>query len=104
MGFHIRHATLADVAELATVHVQAFAKTHRGGRAGGPSRGLREQQWRDRLAAADEKHFCFVVESENGELVAFANGQLHDGGVPGFFGQLDKIYALRRVHRRASDG
>jgi len=104
MGFHLRPATLADVAELATVHVQAFAKTHRGGRAGGPSRGLREQQWRDRLAAADEKHFCFVVESENGELVAFANGQLHDGGVPGFFGQLDKIYALRRVHRRASDG
>jgi len=34
------------------------------------------------------------------DLVAFAKGRPHDGGVPGFAGELNKIYALRRVHRQ----
>jgi hypothetical protein len=33
-------------------------------------------------------------------LVAFAKGTPHDGGMPGFAGELNKIYALRRVHRQ----
>jgi ribosomal protein S18 acetylase RimI-like enzyme len=100
MPFHVRRATFADVHKLAAVHVHAFNETHRGGRAGGPSQELREQQWREKLEELDDKCFCFVVEAEGGELVAFANGKPHDGGVPGFLGQLDKIYALRRVHRQ----
>ena len=48
----------------------------------------------------DGSWFCFVVQDDDGELVAFAKGTLHDGGVPGFVGELNKIYALRRVHRQ----
>jgi GNAT superfamily N-acetyltransferase len=33
-------------------------------------------------------------------MVAFAKGTPHAGGVPGFTGELNKIYALRRVHRQ----
>ena len=40
------------------------------------------------------------VLAARGELVAFAKGTLHDGGVPGFAGELNKIYVLRRYHRQ----
>ena len=32
--------------------------------------------------------------------MVFAKGTPHDGGVPGFAGELNKIYVLRRVHRQ----
>src|ERR1700738_1098842 len=48
----------------------------------------------------DGSWFCFVVEDDNSELVAFAKGTPHDGGVPGLAGELNKIYALLRVHRQ----
>ena len=35
----------------------------------------------------------------DGQLVGFAKGELHDGGVPGFQGELDKIYVRRAWHR-----
>jgi GNAT superfamily N-acetyltransferase len=85
---------------LARLHVQTFNETHRGGRSGGPSYELRERQWRETLAVINSSWFCFVVEDDEGELVAFAKGTPHDGGVPGFAGELNKIYALRRVHRQ----
>jgi ribosomal protein S18 acetylase RimI-like enzyme len=47
----------------------------------------------------DPSWFCFVVEDAAGELVGFAKGTAHNGGVPGFAGQLNKIYVLRRCHR-----
>lgn len=34
------------------------------------------------------------------QLVGFAKGTLHDGGIPGFQGELNKIYVLRAWHRR----
>jgi GNAT superfamily N-acetyltransferase len=82
------------------LHVQTFNETHRGGRSGGPSYALRERQWRETFAVTDGSWFCFVVEDDNGELVAFAKGTPHDGSVPGFAGELNKIYALQRVHRQ----
>ena len=100
MPFHIRDATQADVPALATLHVQTFNETHRGGHAGGPSYELRERQWREAFAANDGSWFCFVVEDETGELIAFAKGTPHDGGVPGFAGELNKIYVLRRFQRQ----
>jgi ribosomal protein S18 acetylase RimI-like enzyme len=98
--FRVRRATTDDVPALARLHVRTFDETHRGGRPGGPSYELREQQWRDLFAADDGSSFCFVVEDDNHDLVAFARGRPHDGGVPGFAGELNKIYALRRVHRQ----
>lgn len=98
--FHVRRATAGDVPALAALHVKTFDETHRGGRPGGPSVELRERQWREAFDADDGSWFCFVVEDDNGDLVAFARGTPHDGGVPGFAGELNKIYALRRVHRQ----
>ena len=100
MSFHIRHASSDDVPALARLHVLTFNQTHRGGRSGGPSYELRERQWREAFEVTDGSWFCFVVEDDNGELVAFAKGTPHDGGVPGFTGELNKIYALQRVHRQ----
>jgi ribosomal protein S18 acetylase RimI-like enzyme len=85
---------------LAKLHVQAFNETHRGGRSGGPSFELRERQWREAFELNDGTSFCFVVEDNKGELVGFAKGTPHDGGVPGFASELNKIYVLRRFHRQ----
>ncbi len=100
MTFHIRHAQDDDVSALARLHVQTFNETHRGGREGAPSHELRERQWREAFAVINSTWFCFVVENEAGELVGFAKGTPHDGGVPGFAGELNKIYVLRRVQRQ----
>ena len=100
MAFHIRDAHSDDVPALAKLHVQTFNETHRGGRSGGPSYELRERQWREAFMVTDDSWFCFVVEEDNGELIAFAKGTPHDGGVSGFAGELNKIYALQRVHRQ----
>jgi GNAT superfamily N-acetyltransferase len=100
MSFRIRQATSDDVPALARLHVQTFNETHRGGRPGGPSCELRERQWRESFSVADGSRFCFVVEDDAGELIAFAKGTPHDGGVPGYAGELNKIYALQRVQRQ----
>jgi len=100
MSFHIREANSNDVPALASLHVRTFNETHRGGRSGGPSYELRERQWREAFKVTDGSWFCFVVEDAAGELVGFAKGTPHDGGVPGFAGELNKIYVLRRFHRR----
>src|SRR5436190_13227866 len=100
MAFTIRDAREDEVPALARLHVQTFNETHRGGRDGGPAYELRERQWREAFAVTDGSWFCFVVEDDTGELVGFAKGTPHDGGVPGFAGELNKIYVLRRVHRQ----
>lgn len=100
MPFHVRDACKDDVPALAGLHVQTFNETHCGGRAGGPSLELREHQWGEAFAVNDGSWFCLVVEDENGGLTGFAKGRPHDGGVPGFAGELNKIYVLRRFHRR----
>jgi ribosomal protein S18 acetylase RimI-like enzyme len=100
MAFHIRDAQPEDVAALADLHVQTFNETHRGGHGGGPSYELREQQWRKAFATRNNPWFCLVVEEEAGQLVGFAKGALHDGGLPGFVGELNKLYVLRRLHRQ----
>jgi GNAT superfamily N-acetyltransferase len=46
-----------------------------------------------------EDWFCYVAAAPDGQLVGFAKGEPHDGGVPGFEGELDKIYVLRAWHR-----
>jgi ribosomal protein S18 acetylase RimI-like enzyme len=98
--FHLRDARDSDVPALARLHVQTFNETHRGGRSGGPSYELRERQWREAFSDTESSWFCFVVEEEIGRLVGFAKGTFHDGGVPGFEGELNKIYVLRQFHRQ----
>ena len=100
MDFYIRDAIPNDIPALASLHVQTFNETHRGGQSGGPSYELRLRQWQEAFAVRDNSWFCFVVEDNAGELIGFAKGTAHDGGIPGFVGELNKIYVLRRVHRQ----
>lgn len=100
MAFQLREAREADLPALAKLHVDTFNETHRGGRPGGPSYELRERQWREAFARQDGSWFCYVVEDGNGELVGFAKGTPHNGGVPGYAGELNKIYLLQRVQRQ----
>jgi GNAT superfamily N-acetyltransferase len=102
MAFHIRLACAADVPELARLHVQTFNETHRAGQRGGPTYELRQRQWCELLSgsADDGTRFCVVAEEDRGQMVGFARGVPHDGGVPGFQGELNKIYVLRRWHRQ----
>lgn len=94
--FTIREARADDVPAVAALHVATFKEAHGQHRA--PSYELREAQW---LAAFEHEHdwFCYVAETPDGQLVGFAKGTLHDGGVPGFQGELNKIYVLRARHR-----
>ena len=99
MAFHLRDARETDIPALAALHVQTFNETHRGGRPGGPSYELRERQWREAFGQRDGSWFCYVIEDDDGTLVGFAKGTPHDGGVPGYAGELNKIYLLQRVQR-----
>ena len=96
-SIRIREATRADVETLAALHVAAFAETHGGMRA--PSVTLRDQQWRAAFETPQD-WFALVGEDETGALVGFAKGTAHDGGVPGFAGELNKLYVLRAFQRR----
>jgi ribosomal protein S18 acetylase RimI-like enzyme len=100
MPFHIREANEADVPALARLHVQTFNETHRDGRPGGPAYELRERQWRQVFEIKDGSTFCYVIEDDFRELVGFARGTPHDGGLPGYAGELTKIYLLRSVQRQ----
>jgi GNAT superfamily N-acetyltransferase len=99
MAFHLREARDTDIQALARLHVQTFTETHRGGRPGGPTYELRERQWREAFERQDGSWFAYVIEDDDGELVGFAKGTPHDGGVPGYAGELNKIYLLQRVQR-----
>ena len=99
MAFELREALETDISALAKLHVETFNETHRGGRLGGPSYELRERQWREAFSRQDGSWFCYVVE-DGGELVGFARGTPHDGGVPGYAGELNKLYLLQRVQRQ----
>jgi GNAT superfamily N-acetyltransferase len=99
-SFTIRRATSDDIEAIARLHVQTFNETHTRGCGGGPTYALREQQWRNAFAHDDGTWFCFVVTDATGGLVGFAKGTPHDGGVPGFAAELNKIYVLRQFHRR----
>ncbi len=57
MAFHFREARETDVQALATLHVQTFNETHRGGRPGGPSYELREHQWHEAFQRQDGSWF-----------------------------------------------
>jgi len=98
--YSIRLAQLSDVPALAALHVRTFNETHRGGQSGGPSYEVRERQWHEAFGTQPERWFCFVIEDAEGTLIGFAKGTPHTGGVPGFAGELNKLYVLKRFHRQ----
>jgi ribosomal protein S18 acetylase RimI-like enzyme len=96
--FRLREAQPADVPALAALHVSTFKEAH-GANPHSPSYELRESQWRAAFER-DTAWFCYVAEAPDGQLIGFAKGTRHDGGIPGFEGELNKIYVLRHWHRR----
>ena len=97
VAFRLREAERDDVPALARLHVATFDEAHGGSRP--PSVELRESQWR-KAFDAEADWFCYVAEVPDVGLVGFAKGTLHDGGVEGFAGELNKIYVLRAHHDR----
>jgi hypothetical protein len=93
MPFHLREATRRDATLLAALHVETFRETH----GGGPTVSVRENQWQRILGADDVTDFTFVVEDDVHEFVGFARGRRHDGGVPGYEGELNKIYVCAAI-------
>lgn len=97
-SFVIRDAVQADVQALARLHVITWNATYPGVRRK-PTYELRERQWRDAFEKTDGSWFCLVIERRNGELIGFVKGLRYSGGLPGFSGELNKIYLLREYQR-----
>jgi L-amino acid N-acyltransferase YncA len=93
--FRFRAATAADVPALAQLHVATFVETHGGP---GPTCTVRERQWHEAFFQRSDDWFCVVIINSDGELVGFAKGVPHRD-IPGYSGELNKIYILRLYHR-----
>lgn len=93
--FRFRAATAADVPALAQLHVATFVETHGGP---GPTCTVRERQWYEAFFQRSDDWFCVVIINSDGELVGFAKGVPHRD-IPGYTGELNKIYILRPYHR-----
>ena len=100
-SFRIRDAGPSDVEVLAQLHVDTFNETHAPVLRNGPTYEIRERQWRAVLNADDSRQFTFAVEDDEGKMIGFAKGQPYGSpDLPDFDGELNKIYLLRRYHRR----
>ena len=100
MSLIIREAIASDIPALADLHVRTWNATYPEVQKK-PTYEIRERQWREAFEVTDGSWFCFVVEGPNGELVGFAKGVPYEhGDLPGFAGELNKIYLLRKYHRR----
>jgi ribosomal protein S18 acetylase RimI-like enzyme len=100
MSLIIREATEADIPALTDLHVKTWNATYPEVEKK-PTYEIRKRQWRKAFEVTDGSWFCYVVERPNGELVGFAKGvPYHHPDLPGFAGQLSKIYLLREYQRQ----
>ena len=96
--FIIREATVSDLEALAALHVATWNETYSARHK--PSLQLRLKQWEEQFAAGREDWFCYVVENQTGILIGFAKGERYASEeLPGYSGQISKIYLLRRYQR-----
>lgn len=96
----IREATAADIPALAELHVITWNATYPHVPKK-PSYETRERQWRAAFAVTDGSWCCYVVQDQHGKLVGFAKGTPYDHpDLPGFAGELSKIYLLREYQRQ----
>ena len=98
-SFIIRDAVIADIPALATLHVKTWNETH-GKSNHSPIYQVRESQWRQTFGDNDSIWFCLVIENNNKQLIGFAKGMKYDhSDLPGYSGELNKIYLLREYQR-----
>ena len=94
-SFIIREAVEEDIPALAALHVKTWAQTYwtvlRP-----PTIATREWQWKNLFNKNDGSWFCFVIVNSKDQLVGFAKGDKYShSDLPGFSGELNKIYLLR---------
>ena len=98
-SFSFRDASIDDIPELAALHVKTWADTY-WTVIKPPTYRIREWQWREQFKKVDGTWFCLLVADKNNKLVGFAKGKSYKhNDLPGFSGQLDKIYLLRDYQR-----
>jgi ribosomal protein S18 acetylase RimI-like enzyme len=95
----LREATIADLRQLAELHVRTFNETHVGPFGSGPTYATREWQWREKLSETDATHFVLVLETAAGQLVGFIWCHPTNDN-PAWAARLNKIYLLRGYQRR----
>ena len=96
---HIREVNADDIPALTALHVKTWTDTYWPVR-NPPTYKLREQQWRKQFAQTDGSWFCFVAKNKRGELVGLALGASYaHSDLPGYSGELRKIYLLREYQR-----
>lgn len=90
-----RDATAADIPALAELHVTTWNATYNTSR--GPTVATRAAQWTEVFRKNDQRSFVLVLVNARGRLIGFAWGK-PDHGMPGFSGQLSKIYLRWEYH------
>ncbi|WP_305672607.1 GNAT family N-acetyltransferase [Algoriphagus sp.] len=103
--FYYREATANDISKLAKIHSIAWRETYEvlnpQANFNYPSAELREHQWQEAFKNLDGSWFCYVAENTNSEIIGFAKGKRYNStDLPGFAGELNKIYLLRSYHKK----
>jgi GNAT superfamily N-acetyltransferase len=93
-----RDISFADLDALVKLHVKAWADTYPMVKQP-PTYAIRKYQWEEQFLKSSDSWFCIVIENKRGELIGFAKGILFKGPIPGFEGELSKIYLLEPYQR-----
>jgi GNAT superfamily N-acetyltransferase len=91
----IREVVKDDIPKLTQLHVTTWNATHPK-EPQKPTYERREQQWQQAFADGNNNWFCFVIETENKELIGFAKGLLEEDGS----GALNKLYLLEEYKKQ----
>jgi GNAT superfamily N-acetyltransferase len=96
-SFTFKDATKEDVPELGKLHAITWAETY----SGAANIQLRQYQWQKTFAEEnDGSWFCILAVDKNKKLVGFAKGKTYKhSDLPGFSGELNKIYLLKEYQR-----
>ena len=103
MNIQIRPAIPEDAASIARVHVDSWRSTYAGivptEYLDGLSYRNRESRWKDLLTADRPETSHFVAETEDGDVVGFANAGPEREGDRIYRGELYAIYILEEYQR-----
>jgi GNAT superfamily N-acetyltransferase len=99
----IRRATIADAHQIAKVHVDCWRTTYKGILSEDFLQSLsyeaRAKRWEE-IISNSTGGSVFVVESEHGDIVGFANGGKERSGKDPYDGELYAIYLLENYQRQ----
>jgi len=98
-SFTIREAMAVDIPKLAALHVKTWNETYLHVKRP-PTFEIRKYQWKQQFTDTGTNWFCLVVENSKAELIGFAKGHRYSSpDLPGYEGELNKIYLLRGYQR-----